>query len=39
MIPEDWLRDRTAENPLRAVIVVSGGNPAPEQLEQSRSRA
>jgi threonine dehydratase len=39
MVPEEWLESRTAEDPLRAVVVVSGGNPAPEQLEQARSRA
>ena len=29
---EPWLAKRTADDPLRVVAVVSGGNPAPEQL-------
>jgi len=36
---EEWLAGRTAEDPLRAVVIVSGGNPAPEQLERARARA
>ncbi|MFT7486641.1 MAG: threonine dehydratase [Candidatus Paceibacteria bacterium] len=31
-LPDALLWGRTAQNPLRVVVVVSGGNPAPDQL-------
>ena len=33
MLPAEWLEGRDAANPLRVAAVVSGGNPAPDQLE------
>ncbi|MGK0219657.1 MAG: threonine dehydratase, partial [Planctomycetota bacterium] len=29
-----WIAKRTESNPLRVVVVVSGGNPDPEQLRR-----
>ena len=37
LIPEEWLAQKTEEDPLRVVVVVSGGNPAPDQLAALRS--
>ena len=31
-LPDELLEDRTAEDPLRVVCVISGGNPDPQQL-------
>lgn len=38
-LPERLLVGRTADDPLRVVAVVSGGNPDPAQLEAARLRA
>jgi threonine dehydratase len=35
-LPTEWLAGRTAQDPLRVVAVVSGGNPDPAQLEALR---
>lgn len=35
-LPEAWLAGRDAANPLRVAAVVSGGNPAPDQLAELR---
>lgn len=37
LVPAELLRGRDARNPLRAVAVVSGGNPDPEQLARVKS--
>ncbi|MCB9914754.1 MAG: pyridoxal-phosphate dependent enzyme [Planctomycetes bacterium] len=37
-IPAAWLAGRDASNPLRVAAVVSGGNPAPDQLAALRAR-
>ena len=34
---EAWLVGRDEDHPLRVVAVISGGNPAPDQLEQVRA--
>lgn len=36
LIPEDWLAGKSKSDPLRVVVVVSGGNPSPEQLATLR---
>ncbi len=36
-LPKELLVGRTAENPLRVAVVVSGGNPAPDQLAKIRA--
>lgn len=36
LVPEEWLAGRSKDDPLRVVVVVSGGNPAPEQLAELR---
>ncbi len=35
-LPRELLAGRDATNPLRVAVVVSGGNPAPDQLEELR---
>ena len=35
-LPERLLEGRSAADPLRVVAIVSGGNPAPDQLEAVR---
>jgi threonine dehydratase len=35
-LPEELLAGRDAGDPLRVAVVVSGGNPAPDQLEALR---
>jgi threonine dehydratase len=39
LLPADLLAGRGIENPLRVVAVVSGGNPAPDQLAAMRGSA
>lgn len=39
MLPEELLAGRSAENPLRVAVTISGGNPDPAQLEQQRAGA
>jgi threonine dehydratase len=36
-LPPEWLADRTAQDPLRVAVVVSGGNPDPAQLDALRA--
>ncbi len=36
-LPAELLEGRSAANPLRVVVVVSGGNPAPDQLAALRA--
>lgn len=36
-LPEQLLDGRSAEDPLRAAVVVSGGNPSPDQLADLRA--
>jgi threonine dehydratase len=38
LLPSALLTDRDARDPLRVCVVVSGGNPDPEQIEQVRER-
>jgi len=37
LLPDRWLEGRSAKRPLRVVVVVSGGNPDPAQLEEVRA--
>lgn len=39
LLPEALLEGRDASDPLRVAAVVSGGNPAPEQLAEIRARS
>lgn len=38
MLPDELFVGRGADNPLRVVSVISGGNPAPDQLAALRAR-
>jgi threonine dehydratase len=37
MLPGELLNGRDGQNPLRVAVVVSGGNPAPDQLAEARA--
>lgn len=37
-LPAEWLQGRGPDNPLRVVVVLSGGNPDPEQLARIRGQ-
>jgi hypothetical protein len=37
-LPSEWFEGRGAGNPLRVSVVLSGGNPDPDQLARLRAR-
>jgi hypothetical protein len=37
-LPSEWLDGRGPQDPLRVAVVLSGGNPDPEQLARIRGQ-